>query len=230
MSAMAADPKTLLDRCDTLMLDMDGTLLDLAFDNYMWLTLVPRVFARHHGLAEDDARRQLRAAYSELEGTLDWYCLDHWSERLNIDVMALHRDERSRIGYLPGAEHFLESVAKRSIRVRLVTNSHQATLALKADVTGLDIYFDRIYASHEIGHAKEDQPFWQAVSDAESFDPKTTLFVDDNISVLRSAQSFGMRSLLHVTRPDTGRPKRDDSEFNGIEAVADLVDPEGASR
>ena len=29
---------------DTVLLDMDGTLLDLRFDNYFWLELVPRKY------------------------------------------------------------------------------------------------------------------------------------------------------------------------------------------
>lgn len=29
---------------DTVLLDMDGTLLDLAFDNYFWQTLVPETW------------------------------------------------------------------------------------------------------------------------------------------------------------------------------------------
>ena len=29
---------------DTVLLDMDGTLLDLAFDNYFWQTLVPETY------------------------------------------------------------------------------------------------------------------------------------------------------------------------------------------
>ncbi len=220
---MNNDPKAMLERCETLMLDMDGTVLDLAFDNYMWLTLVPQAFAREHGLSEDEARHELYNAYRELEGTLDWYCLDHWSDRLKIDVMELHRTERARIDYLPGAEGFLEAVAARHVRVLLVTNSHKGTLELKAEVTGLDVYFDRIYTSHEVGHAKEDQPFWQAISDAESFDPATTLFVDDNLTVLRSARTYGLERLVHIRRPDTSKPVGEPSEFDGVDAVSDLV-------
>ncbi len=220
---MSTYSKDRLERCRTLMLDMDGTLLDLAYDNYLWLTLVPQAYAARHRLPGDEARQQLYSVYKELEGTLDWYCLDHWSERLSIDVMSLHREHREKIDYLPGAKRFLETVAASRIRVLLVTNSHQDTLSLKAEVTGLDVYFDRIYSSHGVGHAKEEQSFWQAIEDAETFDPETTLFVDDNVSVLRSAEIFGLQNLLQVTRPDTGRPEKRDPEYPGIESVAELV-------
>ena len=102
----------------------------------------------------------------------------------------------------------------------------QVVVALRVEVpevTGLDDYFDEVYTSHEVGYAKEDRSFWEAVSDAERFDPATTVFVDDTVSVLASARGFGMRRLVHVTRPDTGRPARGHPEFASIESVAELV-------
>ena len=101
--------------------------------------------------------------------------------------------------------------------------SHRGTLALKTEVTGVADYFDEIYTSHDVGHAKEDQPFWQSVQDAESFDPSRTLFIDDNVKVLRSAHQFGVEMLLTVTRPDTSAPLRSKSEFAGVEGVVDLL-------
>jgi putative hydrolase of the HAD superfamily len=110
------------------------------------------------------------------------------------------------------------------LRLLLVTNSHQETLAIKTEITGVADFFDGIYTSHDLGHAKEDQPFWQALQEAEGFDKEATLFVDDNARVLESAEEFGVGMLLHITRPDTGRPARQDDRFMAIEGVVDLLD------
>jgi len=217
------NPKSLLEKCDTLMLDMDGTILDLAFDNYVWQELVPQKYAERSGISNDDARDFLYSKYRNVRGKLDWYCVDHWREQTGLDILAIHRDVNERIGYLPGARRFLETVSKWNIRLIMVTNAHRDTLALKTEVTGIADYFDHIYTSHDVGHAKEDQPFWQALQDAESFDPGRTLFVDDNISVLRSARQFGVEMLLTVTRPDTTAPVKDDSDFEGVEGVVELL-------
>lgn len=217
------NPKSLLENCDTLMLDMDGTVLDLAFDNYVWLELMPQKYAEHTGVSHDEAKDFLYSKARSLRGKLDWYCIDHWCEQTGLDILAIHRDVNERIGYLPGAKEFLDTVSELDIRLLLVTNSHRGTLAIKTEVTGVADYFDHIYTSHDVGHAKEDQPFWQAVQDAESFDPKRTLFVDDNLSVLRSAQQFGIEMLLTVTRPDTSAPVREKSEFAGVEGVVELI-------
>jgi putative hydrolase of the HAD superfamily len=205
------------------MLDMDGTLLDLAYDNYMWIEHIPAEYARQNSIGEAEARDMLAAKFRSMEGKLQWYCLDHWSEVLDLDVKELHRGENDRIDYLPGARDFLETVFRHEVRVLLVTNSHLDTLAIKSEVTGITAYFDAVYTSHELGHAKEDQPFWHALHEAEGFDRESTLFIDDNPAVLESARSFGISRLLNITRPDTRHPPREKRDFPAIESVANLL-------
>lgn len=220
---MNNDPKTMLTRCETLMLDMDGTVLDLAYDNYVWKELVPEHYSRVTGISIDDARTRLYAKYREIQGDIQWYCLDHWSERLGLDVLELHRGVNDRIGYLPGAKNFLETLREHDVRVLLVTNSHPDTLALKDEVTGLAGYFDAIYTSHQFGYAKERQEFWRALQEKEDFVAGSTLFVDDNQAVLKSAASYGLGMLLEISRPDTSEPVRETSAFTGVMGVGDLL-------
>ena len=91
------DPKTMLVECETLMLDMDGTVLDLAYDNYVWKELVPEQYAKATGITVDDARSRLFEKYRAIQGDIQWYCLDHWSERLGLDVLELHREVEHRL-------------------------------------------------------------------------------------------------------------------------------------
>nr|VUD30134.1 putative hydrolase with phophatase-like domain [Raoultella sp. NCTC 9187] len=69
---------------DTVLLDMDGTLLDLAFDNYFWQKLVPETWGAARGLSLQEAREAMHQEYHAVQHTLNWYCLDYWSERLNL--------------------------------------------------------------------------------------------------------------------------------------------------
>lgn len=220
---MNFDPQTALEQCETLMLDMDGTILDLAFDNYIWKDLVPRRYAAANGLSFDSARERLFEKYAAVQGDLEWYCLDHWNERLGIDVVKIHHDVTHRIGYLPGALEFLRAVHRSDVRVLLVTNSHPDTLELKDAVTGLADYFDGLHSSHTYGHAKESRSFWEALQDDVGFDPETTLFVDDSQPVLASAEEYGVSMLVTVTRPDTSEPVKRGSKFRGVEGVGDML-------
>ncbi len=205
------------------MLDMDGTILDLAFDNYVWKELVVGRYAEHNELEYKVARERLFAKYMSIQGDLEWYCLDHWSERLGFDVLALHHEVHHRIEYLPGAKCFLEKVHESDIRVLLITNSHPDTLNLKNDTLDFSGYFDGIHSSHTYGHAKEKQDFWHALQEEEGFDPETTVFVDDTVPVLRSAQKYGIGSNIVVTHPDTSEPVRENGEFPGVAGVRDLI-------
>ena len=213
----------MLTRCETLMLDMDGTVLDLAYDNYVWKELVPEHYAKVTGIDIDDARTRLFAKYHEIQGDIQWYCLDHWSERLGLDVLELHRGVNHRIGYLPGAKKFLEALREHNVRVLLVTNSHPDTLALKDEVTGLAGYFDAIYTSHQFGFAKERQEFWQALQKEEHFVTDSTLFVDDNRTVLNSANTYGLDMLVEISQPDTSEPVRETAAYTGVKGVADML-------
>jgi len=217
------DPKTMFTRCETLMLDVDGTVLDLAYDNYVWKELVPEHYAKVTGIGIDDARNRLFAKYHEIQGDIQWYCLDHWSERLGLDVLELHRGVNHRIGYLPGAKKFLEALREHNVRVLLVTNSHPDTLALKDEVTGLAGYFDAIYTSHQFGFAKERQEFWQALQKEEHFVTDSTLFVDDNRTVLNSANTYGLDMLVEISQPDTSEPVRETAAYTGVKGVADML-------
>ncbi len=220
---MNITPQAALERCETLMLDMDGTILDLAFDNYIWKDLVPRRYAAANNMSVDEARDTLFTKYRSVQGNLEWYCLDHWNERLGIDVVKIHHDVTHRIGYLPGALPFLRNMHAQDKRVLLVTNSHPDTLDLKDAVTGLADYFDGLYSSHTYGHPKESQAFWHALQEDVDFDVETTLFVDDSQPVLRSARDYGVSMLVTVTWPDTSEPRKSGSEFRGVEGVEDLL-------
>ena len=206
------------------MLDMDGTVLDLAYDNYMWRVLVPEQYAARHDLSISAAMENMLRWFGETQGNLEWYCLDHWSERLGLDVLELHREMDHLIGFLPGALKFLQQVQASKIRVLMVTNSHRDTLELKDDVTGVASFFDGVHSSHDYGYAKEHQEFWHALQEEVGFDPETTMFVDDSQPVLQSAAVYGMAKLVEITLPDTSKPTRPDPRYPNVEAVADLLD------
>jgi putative hydrolase of the HAD superfamily len=211
------------DDIDTVLVDMDGTLLDLAFDNFFWLELVPELYAAQRRLPEEQARRELMQAYRALEGSLAWYCIDHWTDTLGIDLRALKRQHSDRIRYLPGATDFLAAVRARGKRVLLVTNAHREVLAVKVERTGLDREVDEMVSSHDFRAPKESSEFWQRFADGDRFDPRRTLLVEDSLSVLAAARAFGLRHMLAIRRPDSSQPPREISEFSAVDGVHALM-------
>lgn len=208
---------------DTVLLDLDGTLLDLAFDNYVWMGRIPEIYAETRGLSVPEAQAALSPKFHALRGTLDWYCIEHWSRALDIDIERLHRDEAHRIAWLPGARGFLERMRELGKRLVLLTNSHPVTLAIKHERTGVLDYFDAAFSSRQFGAPKEDARFWREVRVAERFDPARSVFVDDSAAVLHAARAAGIRWVFAVRRPDTSRRGHAHEEFTAIDAVAELV-------
>ena len=95
---------------ESVFLDLDGTLLDLRFDNHFWVEFIPEHYAQHHQLAPEKARADVLARMKELRGTLDWYCTDFWSRELNLDIIALKAAKRHLIRTRPGAQAFLATL------------------------------------------------------------------------------------------------------------------------
>jgi len=208
---------------ETILLDMDGTLLDLAYDNYFWLELVPRQLARVRQLPEEAVREELLERYAARQGSLLWYCLDHWEEELGLDIKALKSASSHRIGFLPGAREFLSALVAHPVQVVLVTNAHGHTLDIKRDVTGLTRFFKHFITSHEIGFAKENASFWPALQSRLGFNPSTTLFVDDSLPVLNAAQNYGLGAVVAITRPDTRKPAVDLPDHIAVKGVSELL-------
>ena len=205
-------------------LDMDGTLLDLYFDNYFWRQLVPVRYAQRHGLSEEKARALVYARYGEVEGTLAWYSVDHWSQALGLDIPSLKEEAEHLIQLHPQVLPFLEALAARGKRRVLITNAHPKSIALKLKKTRLGDHLDRILCAHELGLPKECSEFWDLVQAVEPFSLEHTLFIDDSPAVLQAAQRYGFRHLLAVRQPDSQSPPQPLGPFPAIDQFAHLLD------
>ncbi len=212
---------------DTVLLDMDGTLLDLRFDNYFWMEFLPERYAQRHGLTPEQARAVLGSMLLAKQGTLDWYCTDFWTRELSLDIAELKREIREHVRFLPGAEAFLRALREKNVRVALVTNAHRDSLKVKATQTGLLDYFDVVFSSHSFGVPKEHPEFWRQLQAQLHFDPARTLFVDDSVAVLAAAQRHGIAHVFAITRPDTTLGVREVNGFLSVEQVSHLLEDLG---
>ncbi len=201
---------------DTVLLDMDGTLLDLHYDNYFWLQHLPRRYARRHNLDEQQARERLFELFDKEKGTLNWYCVDYWSDRLDVDIEALKKEIKHLIALRPYVEEFLRLLHDSPREVLLVTNAHAKSMNLKMAETEIGQYFNHIVCSHDFHCPKEDPAFWPLLQQKHYFDPQRTLFIDDSAAVLESAESFGIRYLLTLLQPDSKLAKRELTQYPGF--------------
>ena len=208
---------------DTVLLDMDGTLLDLHYDNHFWLEHLPQRYAQLHGISVAMAQLELEPLFRENAGKLNWYCLDFWTRELNIPVRELKLETAELIALRPDADTFLAALKRAGKQVIMITNAHRDSLSLKLERIELAPYFERLISSHDYGYPKESPQFWDALQADIGFDPTRSLFIDDTLPILRSARTYGVQHLLAVREPDSHKGVKDTEEFDAVDDYRDLI-------
>ena len=211
------------DRIDDVLLDMDGTLLDRHFDNFFFEEELPRRYAAAQGLSFEASRACLMAMYRSVEGQLAWTDLHYWSDRVGIDVVAMHKELDHMIGFLPGAEGFLKELRARGKRIIVVTNAHQAGVAVKSAKTGLGRYVDRIVDAFEVGYLKMRSEYWPACRGLLKFDPLRSLYIDDDESCLHAAKQYGIGAIIHSAKSSSQLPAVHSANFASVERLSILL-------
>jgi len=209
-------------KIQTVFLDMDGTLLDLHYDNYFWLQHVPIRYAEHHSLSLEAAHRELMQRYNRVAGTMQWYCVDYWSQELGLDIERLKQEVAHLIAVHPQVVPFLQQMRAAGKRVVLLTNAHHKSLTLKMNKTGLNQHFHALISAHSVGIPKENPDFWQRLQALEAFNPQDTLLIDDSLPVLRSARGYGIEYLLAIYQPDSQQARKEVEDFVAIESFEQI--------
>jgi len=209
------------EKINFVILDMDGTLLDLHFDNYFWHTHIPSKYAKAHNMSLKEAQDYLHIETSKVSGKIEWYCLDYWTDKLDLPIVELKKEIKHKIALRPDSLPFLDALRQANKKVVLVTNAHPDSLSLKVERTELDKHIDLLISTHNYGVTKESQTLWQKLQADLKFDNDTTLFVDDSLTILDSAKKFGIKHLLSVANPDSKRPALSEVHLKGYPYITD---------
>jgi putative hydrolase of the HAD superfamily len=170
-----------------------------------------------------EAKNKLQPLFKSMEGKLEWYCLDYWSEQLQLDIAGLKAEIAELISILPHVSDFLSSLRESDKHVYLVTNAHPDSLSLKMEQTCLKPFFDNIICSHHYGYAKENQQFWALFQQEYKWGKSSTLMVDDSLAVLNSAQTYGIQNLISINKPDSQKQSKNITEFPAIMDFRELL-------
>ncbi len=206
-----------------VLLDMDGTLLDLYFDDYFWGHLVPEKYAEKHDMTFGAAKDYLYTTYKKHERTLNWCDIDFWSRELRLDIPALKEQIRHLIEVHPHVIEFLKSMRKQGKKIFLLTNAHFKTVKLKFNKTQIGKYFDDVLCSFNVGYPKEYKEFWQKAERKLGFVKEHSLFIDDTEDVLVTAREFGIRYLIFKARASSKAEPKKTEAFPVIHDFRELM-------
>jgi len=184
---------------ECLLIDMDGVILDNAYDNDFWQNQIPEVIADSKGIGFDDAKRLAIQIFNYKKNTKDWYDVDYWSNMLDIDIEAQKRSEKSfsRISLYDGVIDTL-NVLKNKTKMILITNAHRKTLNIKLEKYNLTPYFDEMVCAHELHYVKEDIQLWYMLRSKYRLDYEKTLLVEDTINNINVGLSAGISGAIYV--------------------------------
>ncbi len=195
----------------TVLLDMDGTILDKYYDDYFWEVYVPTRYAERQGITFEEAQRILFSMYKAEEGTLNWTDIDFWSRKTGLDIYKLKKEVANLINPHPDAEEFLNFLNENGKSIYLVTNAHNKVMELKLEKTGFHKYFVKTFTSFDIGYPKERPEFWERLRKIINFEPESTIFVDDTEEILHRAKQSGIKlSILRGVSSSKATPKKSD--------------------
>jgi putative hydrolase of the HAD superfamily len=215
--------KIAFDQIETILLDMDGTILDKYYDDFFWEIYVPEKFSLKYGIPFQEAQKILFSMYKAEERTLKWTDIDFWARKTGLDIFSLKKEVEDLINPHPDSEEFLKIMNSNGKKIYLVTNAHNKVMELKLNKTGLSKYFDCCITSFDVGFPKEDIKFWMIFKDSYKINPDNTLFIDDTEAVLYTAWLSGIKyPILRSLSSSKAKPKKSD-KFPTIKSFEEII-------
>lgn len=205
------------------MFDMDGTLLDLAYDDFIWNTQVPEHYMEKHQTTASQTKVLFNHYHQQYQHQLPWYSTTFWSQQLQLDVLKIHQNHAERISVRPGCKELLQQLTSAGHECWLITNADLATLQLKLEKTQIHTYFKHIISSEQIGHAKEDIEFWPTLKLRYPFSIQHSTFIDDTLPVLQQAKAFGFKQLWSIKQPSSTGKIKQNNHFPMLDQLTDLL-------
>ena len=206
---------------DLVLFDLDGTLLDLHFENHFWQQALPEVLAGRWDMPLADTKTRLLEMQAQVAGELPWYNVAFWSRTLGFELTPLREQLIHLARPRPGALQLLEQLNELGCPAWLATNTCRPSLDLKLGAVPLAPLLARCVSAHELGAAKQTRAFWERLFAGLPVRPERCLFIDDTGAMLAAAQDYGLGHLRGISRPDS---KAAPNPHNGFIALDDFAD------
>jgi putative hydrolase of the HAD superfamily len=163
--------------------DMDGTLIDSEFTDWVWSYGIPVLYGEKNDLSFEEAKKVVEGEYRKVgEGAIEWYDIKYWFGffRLEKDWKGLMRQFVDKITVYPDVNQLLDRLKERFPLI-LTSNAGREFIEIEMEVTGLDKYFDRIFsATSDFRVVKKTADFYQQVCHILNVDPREIVHVGDH--------------------------------------------------
>jgi putative hydrolase of the HAD superfamily len=207
-----------LNSTTAILSDLDGVILDLAYDKKFWELWLPEQVTRQTNKSIEEAKAEIMTEIDIQRGTLNFYDLNYWDDLLNVDCMQIFQEKEERCSYLAGSYEALQRLSTLKNPKYILTNGDPRIQEYKAETQNFLEFFDSIFYSMHVGYPKESKEFWALARHNLNLDFEDTIFIDDDFKVATAAAKAGIKQVAWIT------PGKNRILQNKVETFASLSD------
>ena len=207
-----------LNSTTAILSDLDGVILDLAYDIKFWELWLPEQVANQTNKSIEETKAEIKAEIDIQRGTLNFYDLNYWDDLLNVDCMQIFQEKEERCSYLAGSYEALQRLSTLKNPKYILTNGDPRIQEYKAETQNFLEFFNSIFYSMHVGYPKESKEFWALARHNLNLDFEDTIFIDDDFKVVTAAAKAGIKQVAWIT------PGKNRILQNRVETFASLSD------
>jgi len=163
--------------------DMDGTLIESEYTDWVWHHGIPDLYAEKAGLPFEEAKEFVIKEYRKVgEAGIEWYDIKYWFRlfELEMDWRTLMERYRDKIRVYPDVHPILNRL-KDPFRLILTSNAGREFIDVEMEATGLAGYFDRIFsATSDFREVKKTPRFYRRICEMLKIPPEEIAHVGDH--------------------------------------------------
>lgn len=163
--------------------DMDGTLIDPVFTDWVWGHGIPTLYAQKRGLPFEKAKGIVENEYRKVgDAAVEWYDIKHWFRFFQLEESwhALMERYIDKIRVYADVDHILERLNNR-FQLILTSNAAREFIKIEMEATGLGRYFNRIFsATSDFGEVKKTAGFYSRICQILEAVPDEIVHVGDH--------------------------------------------------
>jgi FMN phosphatase YigB (HAD superfamily) len=163
--------------------DMDGTLIDPEFTDWVWGHGIPTLYAEKNGISFEESKAFVEGEYRKVgEQAIEWYDIKYWFQFFQLEMHWQTLMERyiDKINVYPDVNHTLARLKKRFSLI-LTSNAGREFIDIELKATGLEMYFDRIFsATSDFSEVKKTIGFYHRICQILGANPPEIVHVGDH--------------------------------------------------
>ncbi len=165
--------------------DLDGTLADEKFDDFIWWQEIPKLYAEKHKLSFENAQDKILASFYRGEWIEkipwnQWTDIEYWMNKHQLgDWKPLLENAKKHVGVFDDVTETLKTLHKKH-KLVIISNANQKFLNAKLDVLGLRKYFDTAYSCPSHFGIRKSKPVFQKILEELKLKPHELAHVGDD--------------------------------------------------